>query len=59
MTTAAAPSQDKQKVEALPFEAVSLDGVLLSCLAHHLPDLRRCVAENIPRGHARWPLRDV
>jgi hypothetical protein len=59
MTTAAAPSQDKQKVEALPFEAVSLGGVLLSCLVHDLPDLRRCVAENIPRAHARWPLRGV
>jgi Methyltransferase domain len=59
MTTAAALSQDNQKVEALPFEAVSLDGVLLSCLVHHLPDLHRCIAENIPRTHARCPLRGV
>jgi hypothetical protein len=59
MTTAAAPSQDKQKVEALPFEAISLGGVLLGYLVHDLPDLRRCVAENIPCARAWWPLRGV
>jgi ubiquinone/menaquinone biosynthesis C-methylase UbiE len=32
-------------VEALPFPAASLDGVVLSGIVHHLPDPRRCAAE--------------
>src|SRR6187401_1490919 len=32
-------------VEHLPFPSVSLDGVLLSGLVHHLPDPSRCAAE--------------
>ena len=32
-------------VEALPFAAASLDGVLLSGIVHHLPDPGRCAAE--------------
>jgi SAM-dependent methyltransferase len=32
-------------IENLPFPDESLDGVLLSCVIHHFPDPRRCVAE--------------
>ncbi len=32
-------------VEALPFEAGSVDGILLSGIVHHLPDPRLCAAE--------------
>ena len=32
-------------VERLPFQAESLDGVLLSGVVHHLPDPARCAAE--------------
>ena len=32
-------------VERLPFQAASLDGVLLSGVVHHLPDPARCAAE--------------
>jgi ubiquinone/menaquinone biosynthesis C-methylase UbiE len=36
---------DEGDVEALPYEAGSVDGVLLSGLVHHLPDPSRCAAE--------------
>jgi ubiquinone/menaquinone biosynthesis C-methylase UbiE len=36
---------DEGDVEALPYEAASFDGVLLSGLVHHLPDPSRCAAE--------------
>src|SRR5450432_2182695 len=32
-------------VEALPFPDASVDGILLSGLVHHLPDVSRCAAE--------------
>jgi SAM-dependent methyltransferase len=32
-------------VERLPFQAASLDGVVLSGIVHHLPDPARCAAE--------------
>jgi ubiquinone/menaquinone biosynthesis C-methylase UbiE len=32
-------------VESLPFDSASFDGVLLSGIVHHLPDLKRCAAE--------------
>jgi ubiquinone/menaquinone biosynthesis C-methylase UbiE len=36
---------DEGDVEALPYEAGSVDGVLLSGLVHHLPDPSQCAAE--------------
>jgi ubiquinone/menaquinone biosynthesis C-methylase UbiE len=36
---------DEGDVEALPYEAGSVDGVLLSGLVHHLPDPSLCAAE--------------
>jgi ubiquinone/menaquinone biosynthesis C-methylase UbiE len=36
---------DEGDVEALPYEAGSVDGVLLSGLVHHLPDASLCAAE--------------
>ena len=41
-------------VEALPYESESVDGILLSGILHHLPDLSRCAKEIFrvlkPRG---------
>jgi ubiquinone/menaquinone biosynthesis C-methylase UbiE len=43
-------------VEHLPFEAGSMDAVLLSGLVHHFPDPRRCAAEvfRVLRGGGRF-----